>query len=56
MRKVIATAVITAFGVAGIAPAVAADAATVTLTGGTKAVINVLPDSLVATTNSAGTV
>lgn len=56
MRKVIATAVIAAFGVAGIAPAVAADAATVTLTGGTKAVVNVLPDSLVATTNSAGTV
>lgn len=56
MRKIIATAVIAAFGVAGIAPAMAADAATVVLTGGTKAVVNVLPDSLVATTNSAGIV
>jgi hypothetical protein len=34
----------------------AADAATVTLTGGSKAVVNVLPDTLVATTNSAGSV
>ena len=33
MRKVIAGAVIAAFGIAGIAPAVAADAATITLTG-----------------------
>jgi hypothetical protein len=56
MRKIIATAVIAAFGIAGIAPAVAADAATITLTGGSKAVVNVLPDTLVATTNSAGTV
>jgi hypothetical protein len=56
MRKLVATAVIAAFGIAGIAPAMAADAATVTLTGGSKAVVNVLPDTLVATTNSAGTV
>jgi hypothetical protein len=56
MRKLIATAVIAAFGIAGVAPAMAADAATVTLSGGTKAVVNVLPDTLVATTNSAGTV
>ena len=56
MRKLIATAVIAAFGIAGIAPAMAADAATVVLTGGSKAVVNALPDSLVATTNSAGTV
>jgi hypothetical protein len=56
MRKFIASAVIAAFGVAGIAPAVAADAATVVLTGGSKAVVNTMPDSLVATTNSAGTV
>ncbi len=56
MRKFIAGAVIAAFGIAGIAPAVAADAATVTLSGGSKAVVNVLPDTLVATTNSAGTV
>jgi hypothetical protein len=56
MRKIIATAVIAAFGIAGIAPAVAADAATITLTGGSKAVVNALPDTLVATTNSAGTV
>jgi hypothetical protein len=56
MRKVIATAVIAAFGIAGVAPAMAADAATVTLSGGTKAVVNVLPDTLVATTNSAGSV
>ncbi len=56
MRKIIASAVIAAFGFAGIAPAVAADAATVVLTGGSKAVVNSLPDSLVATTNSAGTV
>ena len=56
MRKIIAAAVVAAFGIAGIAPAVAADAATVTLTGGSKAVVNVLPDTLVATTNSVGTV
>ena len=56
MRKVIAGAVIAAFGIAGIAPAVAADAATITLTGGSKAVVNTMPDSLVATVNSAGTV
>ncbi len=56
MRKLVATAVIAAFGIAGVAPAMAADAATVTLTGGSKAVVNVLPDTLVATTNSAGTV
>jgi hypothetical protein len=56
MRKLVATAVIAAFGIAGIAPAMAADAATVTLTGGSKAVVNVLPDTLVATTNSIGTV
>jgi hypothetical protein len=56
MRKLIATAVIAAFVIAGIASAMAADAATVVLTGGSKAVVNVLPDSLVATTNSAGTV
>lgn len=56
MRKIIAGAVIAAFGIAGIAPAVAADAATVVLTGGTKAVMNTVPDSLVATTNSVGTV
>lgn len=56
MRKIIAGAVIAAFGIAGIAPAVAADAATITLTGGSKSVVNVLPDTLVATTNSAGTV
>lgn len=56
MRKIIATAVIAAFGISGITPAVAADAATVVLTGGTKAVVNTMPDSLVATTNSAGTV
>jgi hypothetical protein len=56
MRKLVATAVVAAFGIAGIAPAMAADAATVTLTGGSKAVVNVLPDTLVATTNSAGTV
>jgi hypothetical protein len=56
MRKLIATAVIAAFGIAGVAPAMAADAATVTLSGGSKAVVNVLPDTLVATTNSAGTV
>ena len=56
MRKLVATAVIAAFGIAGVAPAMAADAATVTLSGGSKAVINVLPDTLVATTNSAGTV
>ena len=56
MRKIIATAVIAAFGIAGIAPAMAADAATITLTGGSKAVVNALPDTLVATTNSAGTV
>jgi hypothetical protein len=56
MRKIIAGAVIAAFGIAGIAPAVAADAATITLTGGSKAVVNVLPDTLVATTNSVGTV
>lgn len=56
MRKFIATAIIAAFGVAGISPAIAADAATITLTGGSKAVVNVLPDTLVATTNSAGTV
>lgn len=54
MRKIIATAVIAAFGIAGISPAIAADAATITLTGGSKAVVNVLPDTLVATTNSAG--
>ena len=56
MRKFIAGAVIAAFGVAGIAPAVAADAATVVLTGGSKAVANNIPDALVATTNYAGTV
>ena len=56
MRKVIAAAVIAAFGITGIAPAIAADAATVVLTGGNKAVVNTLPDSLVATTNSAGSV
>jgi hypothetical protein len=56
MRKVIATAVIAAFGFAGVAPAMAADAATITLTGGSKAVIETMPDSLVATTNSAGSV
>ena len=56
MRKLVATAVIAAFGIAGVAPAMAADAATVTLSGGSKAVVNVLPDTLVATTNSAGTV
>jgi hypothetical protein len=56
MRKFIATAVIAAFGIAGIAPAVAADAATITLTGGSKAVVNVLPDTLVATVNSVGVV
>ncbi|CAB4885628.1 unannotated protein [freshwater metagenome] len=56
MRKIIATAVIAAFGFAGIAPAIAADAATVALTGGGKAVVNTMPDSLVATTNSAGLV
>lgn len=56
MRKLVATAVIAAFGIAGVAPAMAADAATVTLTGGSKAVVNVLPDTLVATTNSTGTV
>ena len=56
MRKLIAGAVIAAFGIAGIAPAVAADAATITLTGGSKAVVNALPDTLVATTNSAGLV
>jgi hypothetical protein len=56
MRKIIATAVIAAFGIAGISPAIAADAATITLTGGSKAVVNVLPDTLVATTNSAGSV
>ena len=57
MRKFIAGAVIAAFGLAGAAtPAFAADAATVVLTGGSKAVINTMPDSLVATTNSAGTV
>jgi hypothetical protein len=56
MRKLVATAVIAAFGIAGIAPAMAADAATVTLSGGSKAVVNVLPDTLVATTNSVGTV
>lgn len=56
MRKLVATAVIAAFGIAGVAPAMAADAATVTLTGGSKAVVKVLPDTLVATTNSAGTV
>lgn len=56
MRKLVATAVIAAFGIAGAAPAMAADAATVTLTGGSKAVVKVLPDTLVATTNSAGTV
>ena len=56
MRKIMATAIIAAFGIAGVAPAVAADAATVTLSGGTKAVMNVLPDTLVASTNSAGTV
>ena len=42
MRKIMATAIIAAFGIAGVAPAVAADAATVTLSGGTKAVMNVL--------------
>ena len=57
MRKFIAGAVIAAFGLAGaVTPAFAADAATVVLTGGSKAVINTMPDSLVATTNSAGTV
>ena len=56
MRKLIAGAVIAAFGIAGISPAVAADAATIILTGGSKAVVNALPDTLVATTNSAGTV
>ncbi len=56
MRKFIATVIIAAFGVAGISPAMAADAATITLTGGSKAVVNVLPDTLVATTNSAETV
>jgi hypothetical protein len=56
MRKLVATAVIAAFGIAGVAPAMAADAATVTLSGGSKAVVNVLPDTLVATTNSAGAV
>lgn len=56
MRKLIASAVIAAFGIAGISPAIAADAATVVLTGGSKAVANTIPDALVATTNSAGTV
>ena len=56
MRKITAGAVILAFGIAGITPAIAADAATVVLTGGSKAVVNTMPDSLVATTNSAGTV
>jgi hypothetical protein len=56
MRKLIASAVIATFGVVGVSPAIAADAATVVLTGGSKAVAKNIPDALVATTNSAGTV
>jgi hypothetical protein len=57
MRKILAGAVITALGLAvAVAPAQAADAPTVVLTGGSKAVVDVIPDTLVATTNSAGTV
>jgi hypothetical protein len=56
MRKILAGVVIAAFSIGSIAPAIAADPATIILTGGSKAVMNTMPDSLVATTNSAGTV
>jgi hypothetical protein len=57
MRKIIAGAVIVAFGLAGgVVPAVAADAPTIVLAGGTSAVFNLTPGSLTATLNSAGTV
>ncbi len=57
MKKIIAGAAVTALGVIGfIAPAQAADAATVVVTGGSSAVVNLIPGALVATTNSAGSV
>jgi hypothetical protein len=56
MRKIIAGAVIAALSLTSMGSAFAADAATVILTGGSKAVVNTMPDALVATLNSAGTV
>lgn len=57
MRKVLASAVVAALGLAvAVSPAQAADAPTVVLTGGSKAVVGSVADTLVATTNSAGVV
>lgn len=57
MKKIITGAAVVALGVVGfITPAQAADPATVTVTGGKEAVVNLTPAALVATSNYAGSV
>jgi hypothetical protein len=57
MKKIITGAAVVALGVVGfIAPAQAADPATVTLAGGKEAVVNLTPAALTATVNYAGSV